>query len=140
MEKEEKAFTVKYGSGTVESLKLINRTTCQSLVDGIETIKRFDFLRLINFLILLLIHSDQLCAGELNGQALYNSNDQNLCDRDVGAPLTIKEDTDNSNFPSAYSPDLRYKKRWQENICKSLTLKGHLTGTLLLVSQWDTIA
>ena len=108
MEKEEKAFTVKYGSGKVESLKLINRTTCQSLVDGIETIKRFDFLCFLNLLILLLKCSDQLCAGEFNGQALYNSNDQHLCDRDVGAPLTIKEDTDNTNFPSAYSPDLRY--------------------------------
>ena len=55
VEKEEKAFTVKYGSGKVESLQLINRTTCQSLVDGIETIKRFDFLCLINLLILLLM-------------------------------------------------------------------------------------
>ena len=56
VEKEEKAFTVKYGSGKVESLKLINRTTCQSLVDGIETIKRSDFLRLMcNLLTLLLM-------------------------------------------------------------------------------------
>ena len=55
VEKEEKAFTVKYGSGKVESLKLINRTTCQSLVDGIETIKRFDFLCLLTLLILLLM-------------------------------------------------------------------------------------
>ena len=81
-----------------------------------------------------------MCAGELSGQALYNSNDKHLCDRDVGAPLTIKEDTDNSNFPSAYSPDMRYTKQLKENICTSSTLKVDLTDTPLLVSQLDTIA
>ena len=67
-----------------------------------------------------------MCGGELSGQALYNSNDKHLCGRDVGAPLTIKEDTDNSNFPSAYSPDMRYTKQLKENICANSTLKVNL--------------